>query len=121
MFDDLILQLREAIESSEAWSDKGWPVTFGARNVDVPTLKQALALPKTCVFREEAINYWKQAQLTGHDSAEAGRKALAALEQGNLVAASDALYFAQYLEKPVAEHSRTWLPLYEAIMARRAA
>jgi hypothetical protein len=114
MFDDLMQDLQEAIDRSLAWSETGWPVTFGARNVEVPSLKQAEALPRNCVFREEAVNYWQQAVLTGHDSAESGRKALLALKEGRISAVDDALYFAQYLEKPFAEHAATWRPLYES-------
>ncbi|TLU81678.1 MAG: hypothetical protein FDX21_11450 [Chlorobium sp.] len=120
MSEDVIYQVEEAIACSEKWAETGWPVTFGPRNVEVSSLKQAQALPKNFVFRQEALNYWNQAKLTGHDTAESGKKALEALKSHNVPAADDALYFCQFLEKPFTEYSKTWLPLYEAFKERRA-
>ncbi len=120
MSEDVIYQVEEAIASSEKWAETGWPVTFGPRNVEVSSLKQAQALPKNFVFRLEALNYWNQAKLTGHDAAESGKKALEALKSHNVHAADDALYFCQFLEKPFTEYSKTWLPLYEAFKEKRA-
>jgi hypothetical protein len=121
MFEDLISQVQEAITCSRNWADKGWTVTFGPRNVEVSSLKAAQSLPGNFIFRDEAVNYWKQARLMGNDSADAGQKALDALKSGNLQAADDALYLSQYIEKPFAEHARTWWPLYEAFQAKREA
>lgn len=121
MFDDLIRQVQDAIASSRKWAETGWSVAFGPRNVEISSLKQAMALPKNVVFREEAINYWKQAELLGIDTSASGQKALDALKAGNLKAAVNALYFSQYQEKPFAEFSKTWLPLYEAAKQKLAA
>ena len=118
--DDIILMVEQAVESSSHWSENGWAATFGPSNVDVPNLKAAEALPKSAVYREEAVNYWKQARLIGNDTAEAGRKALASLKAENFFAADNALYLCQYLEKPVEVQSRTWLPVYEAFRVRYA-
>ena len=115
MYDDLIHQVQEAIAYSGSWAEKGWPVTFGPNNIEVSSLKQAQALPRNFVYRDEAVNYWQQVLLTGNDTAGAGRKALAALQEGNLQAAADALYLSQYIEKPFAASSATWAPLYEAL------
>ncbi|NTV45185.1 MAG: hypothetical protein HGB11_01375 [Chlorobiales bacterium] len=120
MFDDLIRQIQDAIASSRKWAETGWSVSFGPRNIEISSLKQALALPKNIVFREEAINYWKQAELAGVDTSASGQKALDALKAGNPKAALDALYFSQFMEKPFAEFSKTWLPLYEAVKGRLA-
>ncbi|ANT63854.1 MULTISPECIES: hypothetical protein [Prosthecochloris] len=113
MIDDLIRKIEKAVEASENWPEKGWPVTFGPRNIEVPDLKAAEALPREAVYRQEALNYWRQVRLTGGDTAAAGRKALEALRTGRLQAAADALYLCQYLEKPFEGHARTWIPLYE--------
>ena len=96
MVDDVITALQNAIEISRNWAKTGWSVTFGPRNTEVLSLEQAKALPKNFLFREEAVNYWRQAQLTGNDAADSGEKALKALKSGNLSVAADALYFSQY-------------------------
>jgi hypothetical protein len=114
MSEDVIYQVQEAIAVSQKWSETGWPVTFGPRHVEVSSLKQAQSLPKNFVFRQEAVNYWNQAKLTGNDAADSGQKALDALKSGDLFGAENALYFCQYIEKPFTEYAKTWLPLYEA-------
>ena len=113
MMDELIHKVEAAIDASKHWPETGWPATFGARNVEVPNLKAAEALPRTAVYRDEAVNYWKQARLAGADTAGAGLKALEALTRGDFAAADNALYLCQYLETPFAGQSRTWHPLYE--------
>jgi hypothetical protein len=118
MFEDVITEVRKAVESSRHWADNGWQASFGPRNIQVSTLREAEALPRTSAVRLEAVNYWKQARLTGNDSADWGEKAIAALEAGNVKRAADALYFTQFIEKPFAEFSRTWEPLYAEFMAR---
>ncbi len=117
MYEALIHQIEEALARTAAWAETGWPVTFGFRNVAVTSLKEALALPKNAVFRQEAINYWRQVELTAEDTSAYGRKAIDALRQCNIESAVNDLYFAQYMEKPFAEYARTWLPLYEALHA----
>lgn len=120
MSEDVIRLVQDAIACSRKWADTGWSVTFGGRNVEVSSLKQAQALPKHVVFRSEALNYWNQAKLTGNDAADSGQKALDALKNGNLAAADNALYFCQYIEKPFTESSKTWQPLYAAIKGELA-
>lgn len=118
--EDVIMMVEKAIETSSHWQDTGWPATFGARNVEVSNLKAAESLPRNAVYRDEALNYWRQARLTGHDTAEAGKKALAALKEGRFKDADDALYHCQYLEKPFESVALTWLPVYEAFKAKCA-
>lgn len=113
MYEEVMRQIEKAIESSEQWAVTGWSAAFGSRQVVVGNLKDAEALPRNAVYRLEAINYWKQVEQTGHDAAEAGRKALDALRNGDECTAADALYFSQYVEKPIAVFSNTWGPLYE--------
>ncbi len=120
MSEEVINQVQEAIACSRKWSETGWPVTFGPRNTEVSSLQQAQSLPKNFVFRQEALNYWNQAKLTGNDAADSGQKALDALKNSNVFAADNALYFCQFIEKPFAEYSKTWLPLYEAFKEKRA-
>lgn len=120
MMEDVIKMVEQAIETSSHWQETGWPATFGVRNVEVNNLKAAEALPRNAVYREEAINYWRQARLTGHDTAEAGKKALEALKNGDLVGADNALYLCQYLEVPFEKDAHTWHPVYEAFQAKCA-
>ncbi|NTU92469.1 MAG: hypothetical protein HGA56_00470 [Chlorobiaceae bacterium] len=121
MKDEMMRWIEKAIEASSRWPETGWAATFGTRNVEVPNLKAAEALPKTAVYREEAVNYWHQVRLAGVDTAEAGRKALDALGHGDSCRAIDALYFCHYLEKPFEGRANTWIPLYEAIRESSAA
>lgn len=120
MMDDMIPMVEKAIETSSRWPDTGWPAAFGNRQVEVNSLKAAESLPKNAVYREEAINYWRQARLTGQDTAESGKKALAALKEGRFGDVQDALYLCQYLELPFENAARTWRPVYEAFMAKCA-
>lgn len=121
MYEALIQQTEEALERASKWAETGWTAAFGPRGVVVGSLKESMALPRTAVCREEARNYWRQVELTAEDTSAYGRKALEALRAGDIGKATDALYFAQYMEKPIAEYSRTWLPLYEAAMEETAA
>jgi hypothetical protein len=120
MYEALIQQTEDALERASKWAETGWTAAFGPRGVVVGSLKEAMALPKTAVYRDEARNYWRQVVLTAEDTSAYGRKALEALRAGDIRKAADALYFAQYMEKPIAEKSATWLPLYEAAMEEAA-
>lgn len=121
MYEALIQQTQEALDRTSKWAEAGWTARFGPRAVAVSSLKEAMALPRTAVYGEEARNYWRQVVLTAEDSSAYGRKALEALRAGDIRKAADALYFAHYMEKPIAEYSRTWLPVYEAAMEETAA
>ncbi len=120
MSQDVILQVEEAISGSRKWAETGWSVKFGPRRVEVSSLKEAQALPKSFVYRQEAISYWNQANLTGNEAADSGEKALAALRNNDIAVAGDVLYFCQFIEKPFAESAKTWLPLYETFQQKRA-
>ncbi|MBN1279972.1 MAG: hypothetical protein K9I59_02235 [Chlorobium sp.] len=120
MYEALIQQTEEALDRTSKWVETGWTVRFGPRAVVVGSLKEAMALPRTAVYREEARNYWRQVALTADDTSVYGHKALEALRAGDMRQAADALYFAQYMEKPISEQSRTWQPLYEAAMEEAA-
>ncbi len=119
MIDDFIRKVEEAIDASEQWPSSGWPAVFGYRSVEVPNMKAAEELPRNAVYREEALNYWRQAGLLGRDAAQAGRKALDALREGRLDDADSALYLCQYIEKPFEGHAGTWIPLYESFRSVR--
>lgn len=120
MYEALIQQTEEALDRTSKWAETGWIAAFGQRGVVVGSLKEAMALPRTAVYRQEAQNYWRQVVLTAEDTSVYGRKALDAFRAGDILKAVDALYFAQYIEKPIAEYSRTWQPLYEAAMEEAA-
>lgn len=121
MYEALIQQTEEALDRTSKWVEAGWSAAFGPRGVVVGSLKEAMVLPRTAVYREEAKYYWRQVVLTAEDTSAYGRKALDALRAGDICRAVDALYFAQYMEKPIADKSATWLPLYEAAMEEAAA
>jgi len=121
MYEALIQQTQEALDRTSKWAEAGWTARFGPRAVAVSSLKDAMALPRTAVYGEEARNYWRQVVLTAEDTSAYGRKALEALRAGDILKAADALYFAQYMEKPIAEHARTWMSLCQAAMEEAAA
>ena len=120
MYEELIKKTEAAIDNSLHWAERGWSVTFGPRQTEINSLQAAEELPETFVYRMEAINYWKQARLTGHDAGVSGKKALASLKKGDLKDAEDHLYFSQYVEKPFEEYSKTWFSVYEAAKAEMA-
>ena len=117
MYEDLIKKTEAAIDDSMHWAETGWTVTFGPRQTKINSLQAAEELPETFVYRSEAINYWKQARLTGYDAGVSGQKALESLKKGNLKDAEDHLYFSQYVEKPFAESSKTWVNVHAAAKA----
>ena len=120
MYEELIKKTEAAIDNSLHWAERGWSVTFGPRQTEINSLQAAEELPETFVYRMEAINYRKQARLTGHDAGVSGKKALASLKKGDLKDAEDHLYFSQYVEKPFEEYSKTWFSVYEAAKAEMA-
>ena len=115
MYEELIEKTVRAIELSKNWSKTGWDITFGPRQTNIASLEEAEGLDKTFVYRDEAINYWKQARLTGYDAGVSGEKALEALKNEDLKSAEDHLYFCQYIEKPFADFSKTWGNLYKDV------
>jgi len=120
MYEDLIKETEKAIELSMNWAKNGWDVTFGPRHTNVSSLEKAEGLDKTFVYRDEAVNYWKQARLTGYDAGVSGKKALEALKKEDLKSAEDHLYFCQYIEKPFADSSKTWGDLYRVVKEKIA-
>jgi|TARA_Y100000294_G_scaffold171483_1_gene185019 hypothetical protein len=115
MYESLIKQTQKAIEHSLKWAETGWGMTFGDRQVNVGSLKEAEELPPHFVYREDALNYWKQVQLTGSDAAASGKKALAALEREDFKGAEDFVYCSMYHEKPFAAKAKTWKLVYDAV------
>ena len=97
------------------WAKNGWDVSFGPRQTKVTSREEAEGLDKTFVYKDEAVNYWKQARLTGYDAGISGQKALEALKNEDLKSAEDHLYFCQYIEKPFADSSKTWADLYKDV------
>ena len=98
MYEDLIKKTEAAIDDSMHWAETGWTVTFGPRQTEINSLQAAEELPETFVYRSEAINYWKQARLTGYDAGVSGLKALESLKKGDLKDEEDHLRFC--LHKP---------------------
>ena len=111
MDKDLAHRLRQAIDRSRQWASVGWPVTFGDRGVVVSSLSQAQNLPANAVYRLVAVGYWQHVDQIGHEAAAWGEKALRHLVANNLRAAEAAVYYACYLERPLARYTTTWQPL----------
>jgi hypothetical protein len=104
--------LQQAINRSSQWAGHGWPVTFGPRDEIVSSLQQAEQLPANIVYRHVAVDYWNNVDRLGQEAAEWGRQAMRHLQQNNLKAAEDAVYFARYLERPIAQQTLTWEPVH---------
>ena len=111
MDKNLEQQLRQAIDRSRQWASDGWPVTFGDRGVVVSSLSEAQNLPLSAVCRMVALSYWQNVHQIGHEAATWGEKALRHLADNDLRGAEAAVYYASYLERPLARHTRTWQPI----------
>jgi len=112
------MELKEAIEKAKNWANDGWKVTFGHNAVEVNNLKAALEMPRTFSFRQEAIAYWRNVEDISVEVTKYLEGALVDLEQNNLKAAENKLYFAQYFEKPLEKFTNTSKPLYQAVIAK---
>lgn len=111
MDKDLEQQLRLAIDRSRRWASDGWPVTFGDRKVVVSSLSQAQDLPANAVHRLVAVGYWHNVDQIGYEAATWGEKALRHLADNDLRAVEAAVYYACYLERPLARYTMTWQPV----------
>ena len=107
--------LSEAINQSLKWAESGWNITFGPREVKVPSLKEALELPDTFSFKLEAVSYWKRVEEAGQEAAQSGEKAQTALSQGDQKKALDAIYLATFIESPYNKYIETWSNLYRSM------
>jgi hypothetical protein len=115
MDKNLEQQLQRAIDRSRQWAIDGWPVTFGDREVVVSSLHQAQNLPANAVHRLAAVGYWQNVAQIGLEAATRGEKALKHLADNDLQATEAAVYYASYLERPLAEHTRTWEPVLKSL------
>lgn len=107
--------LDKAIVEAENWANTGWKVTFGSRNVEVNSIKEAAELKPSFHNRLEAVSYWDDVNTVGGETAAYGRKAKESLGKGDLHGAKNALYFARFIEKRINEDTPTWGPVYAAI------
>lgn len=114
MSPEIVSQLTASIERARNWCNTGWHVDFGPSREAVRSLEQALQLPREFPYREEALAYWRNVQCISEEVVACLKGALADLERGDVKAAGNKLYFAQYFEKPLQESSRTCKPLYES-------
>ena len=115
MDKDIEQQLQQAIDRSRQWAIDGWPVTFGEREVVVSSLHQAQDLPANAVHRLVAIGYWQNVAQTGIEAATWGEKAMQQLVDNDIQAAEAAVYYACYLERPLAGHTMTWEPVLKSL------
>lgn len=115
MNEEMIKKVTEAIDEVKNWPIKGWKMTFGPRNVEVNSLQAALDQPKDFVYKIEAVDYWQNVSLIGHDIIEYLEMTRAALKEGDMKAAENKVYYAQYLEKPLEHLTGVSKPLWESI------
>jgi len=115
MSQDIQKQIESAIDQSGKWAETGWKTTFGMRQTEVNSLKDAMALPDSFSFKLEAVAYWDKVKSTGEEAADWGKKALDALKTSDEKGLADAVYFAHYIEKFYEQHSNTWKPVLNAV------
>jgi hypothetical protein len=115
MDKDIEQQLQQAIDRSRQWAINGWPVTFGDREVVVSSLHQAQNLPASSVHRQVAVGYWQNVAQTGLEAATWGEKAMQHLADNDIQAAEAAVYYACYLERPLAGHTMIWEPVLKSL------
>ena len=108
-------QLDKAIDGATNWAVTGWTVTFGNRNVEVNSLKEAEALKDSFPNHLEALSYWQDVNTIGQETTVLGNKAKDALSNGDLGAAKNAIYLARYMEKRINSATPTWGPAYQAL------
>ncbi len=118
MFEDMIPRVEDAVQNSRKWAENGWQMGFGPKRAPVNCLKDAEALPRSFIYREESVNYWRQIRLMGNDAADAGEQAIEALKNGDIDAAEKALYLASYIERPYEMYTSDWKSLYEAVKGK---
>lgn len=114
---ELIETVKGAIAEAEAWSVKGWDMAFGMHRTEINSLEEAEKTPRNAVVRDEAMNYWRMIKRTGDETVTQGNLALAALEQGDVVEAMRAVYFAMFKERQLLERTTTWGPAFKALQA----
>ena len=120
MFEDMIPRMEEAVQNSRKWAENGWQMGFGPKSAPVNNLKEAEALPRSFIYREESVNYWRQIRLMGNDAADAGASAIEALKNGDIDAAEKALYLASYIERPYESYTCEWKTLHDTVKERMA-
>ncbi len=118
MSEDIKELLKASIERSKNWSKDGWKVTFGPNQYEVPSMEAAEELPKNFPYREEAVAYWKNVSGIAEEVTTYLEGALADIENGDLTAAENKLYFAQYYERPLEKYTQTSKPVYESLRNR---
>ena len=109
--------LEAAIKETEEWISKGWPVGFGVDNVIVGSVKEAEALPASFVYSLDAKAYWRRIGIVANEALEWGRKAVVAVEKGDLHEARDCAYYALFIERGFRESIPTWGPAIQALRA----
>ncbi|MDH4128618.1 MAG: hypothetical protein OEV44_07700 [Spirochaetota bacterium] len=112
MNKEIIQMIKKAIDQTKEWSNKGWSITFGPGEIEVASLKQAIDLQNTFLYKEEAVSYWNTVKIISEDIIRSGEKALIALEKGDTKFAKDMIYSAQYAERPYEKYTQTWKPIY---------
>ena len=115
MSQEVITQLKSAIEQVRNWPTAGWKVTFGLRETEVNSLPAAMEMPKEFQHREEAVAYWRNIEGMSKHITPYLEAALEAMEKGDLKLAEDKSYFAHYFEKPLERDTQTCKNVWESI------
>jgi len=120
MNQEVIQEVKTAIEKVRNWHTNGWKVTFGLRETEVNSLTAAMELPKEFQHREEAIAYWRNIEGMSAHVTPYLEATLEALEKGDLKLAEDKSYFAHYFEKPLERDTQICKNVWESVRSLNA-
>lgn len=113
--EDAIKEIESALQKTEKWTQSGWNITFGRRNVEVNNKPDAEKLPFGTAYGLEAQEYWNMVELISKDCVTWGRRAIESLKKGDMRDADDSVYFAMHWEKQIDKSSPTWASAYSKV------
>ncbi|MGN7612664.1 hypothetical protein ACQZV8_11330 [Magnetococcales bacterium HHB-1] len=113
--EECIQKLDAAIEEANSWASKGWNMQFGMHDDRVASLSEAEGSPESFHNRQEALAFWSIVSRTSEEAVAEGKKARAALDNGDIKTAMRAVFFAMFKERQLLERTTTWRPIYEAL------
>ncbi|MDH5560650.1 MAG: hypothetical protein OEY59_07320 [Deltaproteobacteria bacterium] len=115
MKQEIKQEIAESLKKATNWTQEGWKTTFGPKNIEVNSLKQAQDLPKQFAYKLEAVDYWKTVGIIAKEVTLWLEKALVSFDKGDFKAVEDQVYFAKYVEKPYERVANTCKPLLDKI------
>ena len=113
--DQQIKLIQSAIDEADNWATKGWPCKFGIHQTPISSLGEAQDAKESVHNRQEALAFWVMIDRTGKEAVECGRKAVEALNAGDMRIARGQVFFAMHKERMLLERTTTWGPVFKAM------